>query len=76
MRGNVFFQILEILKNKQPKYVLLENVRNLISHDKGKTFKFGMTSSSANPSPGKISVAFYGDNTYIARSKSTTVKVK
>lgn len=40
MRGNVFFQILEILKNKQPKYVLLENVRNLISHDKGKTFKY------------------------------------
>jgi len=40
MRGNVFFQILEILKIKKPKYVLLENVRNLLSHDKGKTFEF------------------------------------
>lgn len=40
MRGNVFFQILEILKRKKPKYILLENVRNLISHDKGKTFEF------------------------------------
>lgn len=40
MRGNVFFQILEILKRKKPKYVLLENVRNLLSHDKGKTFGF------------------------------------
>ena len=40
MRGNVFFQILEVLKIKHPKYILLENVRNLISHDKGKTFKF------------------------------------
>ena len=40
MRGNVFFQILEILKVKHPKYVLLENVRNLISHDKGKTFDY------------------------------------
>lgn len=40
MRGNVFFQILEVLKSKRPKYVLLENVRNLITHDKGKTFKF------------------------------------
>lgn len=40
MRGNVFFQILEILKRKKPKYVLLENVRNLLSHDKGKTFDF------------------------------------
>lgn len=40
MRGNVFFQILKILKRKKPKYVLLENVRNLLSHDKGKTFEF------------------------------------
>lgn len=40
MRGNVFFQILKILKKKKPKYVLLENVRNLLSHDRGKTFKF------------------------------------
>ncbi len=40
MRGNVFFQIIEILKRKKPKYVLLENVRNLISHDKGKTFEY------------------------------------
>lgn len=40
MRGNVFFQILEILKIKKPKYVLLENVRNLKSHDNGRTFQF------------------------------------
>lgn len=40
MRGNVFFQILEILKIKKPKYVLLENVRNLKSHNNGKTFDF------------------------------------
>ena len=40
MRGNVFFEILKILRNKKPKYVLLENVRNLRSHDRGKTFEF------------------------------------
>lgn len=40
IRGNVFFQILEILKCKKPKYVLLENVRNLLTHNKGKTFQF------------------------------------
>lgn len=44
MRGNVFFQILEILKHKKPKYVLLENVRNLISHNKGKTFEYILNS--------------------------------
>ena len=39
IRGNVFFQIIEILKVKKPKYILLENVRNLLSHNSGETFK-------------------------------------
>lgn len=39
MRGNVFFQILEIIKIKKPKYILLENVKNITSHNKGETFK-------------------------------------
>lgn len=39
MRGNVFFQILEIIKVKKPKYILLENVKNLTTHNKGETFK-------------------------------------
>ena len=39
IRGNVFFQIIEILKVKKTKYILLENVRNLLSHNKGETFK-------------------------------------
>lgn len=37
VRGNVFFNIIEILKIKKPKFVLLENVKNLITHDKGNT---------------------------------------
>jgi DNA (cytosine-5)-methyltransferase 1 len=37
-RGNLFYSIIEILKEKQPKYVLLENVRNLKLHDDGKTY--------------------------------------
>lgn len=40
MRGNVFFKILDILKVKKPKYVLLENVRNILTHDGGKTFTY------------------------------------
>lgn len=38
-RGTLFFDIVRILKEKQPKYILLENVKNLVSHDEGKTFK-------------------------------------
>lgn len=37
--GTLFFEICRILKAKQPKAFLLENVKNLTSHDKGKTFK-------------------------------------
>lgn len=43
-RGNLFFQIIRLLKefkedNKLPKVVFLENVKNLYSHNNGKTFK-------------------------------------
>ncbi len=38
-RGTLFFEIERILREKQPKAFLLENVRNLVAHDKGKTFK-------------------------------------
>ena len=38
-RGQMFFRIIDILKIKKPKYVLLENVKNLRTHDKGKTFE-------------------------------------
>ena len=38
-KGHLFFKIVDILKKKQPKAFLLENVKNLKSHDKGETFK-------------------------------------
>jgi len=38
-RGTLFFDILEILITHRPKYVLLENVANLASHDNGNTYK-------------------------------------
>lgn len=37
-RGTLFFEIERILKEKKPKAFLLENVRRLVSHDKGRTF--------------------------------------
>ncbi len=36
-RGTLFFDIVRIIQHHQPPYVLLENVRNLASHDKGRT---------------------------------------
>lgn len=38
-RGTLFFDIEQIIENHRPKVVFLENVKNLVSHDKGKTFK-------------------------------------
>ena len=38
-RGNVFFEIVRILRDKKPKAFLLENVKNLKTHDKGNTIK-------------------------------------
>jgi DNA (cytosine-5)-methyltransferase 1 len=38
-RSNVFWTILKILKKHSPEVVILENVKNLKSHDKGNTYK-------------------------------------
>lgn len=38
-RGTLFFEICRILKAKRPKAFMLENVKNLCSRDKGRTFK-------------------------------------
>lgn len=37
-RGTLFFNIVEIIKEKKPKAFFLENVRHLLKHDEGKTF--------------------------------------
>jgi len=38
-RGNLFFRIAEILEERKPVAFMLENVKNLKGHDKGRTFK-------------------------------------
>lgn len=38
-RGQMFFRICDILRIKKPSFVLLENVKNLYTHDKGRTYK-------------------------------------
>lgn len=36
-RGKILFNISELLKKKKPKFIVLENVRNIIQHNKGNT---------------------------------------
>lgn len=38
-KGTLFFDIIRIINHHKPKYALLENVRNLASHDHGNTWK-------------------------------------
>lgn len=38
-RGTLFFDIARIAQEKQPRILFLENVKGLLSHDKGKTFR-------------------------------------
>lgn len=38
-RGTLFFEIERILQYHKTKYIILENVRNLVSHDQGNTWK-------------------------------------
>lgn len=38
-RSNVFWKILSIIENNNPEIIILENVKNLQSHDNGNTFK-------------------------------------
>ena len=38
IRGTIFFDIVRILTETKPKFILLENVRNLVSHNNGNTW--------------------------------------
>ncbi len=38
-QGTLFFDIARILREKRPKSFMLENVKNLVAHDKGRTFE-------------------------------------
>ena len=38
-RGNLFFNIVEVIEEKKPSAFFLENVRGIVNHDEGNTFK-------------------------------------
>ena len=42
-RGTLFFEIIRIVREKQPSALFLENVKGLLSHDKGKTYRTILT---------------------------------
>ena len=39
IQGNLFFDVARIIEHKRPQLVILENVKNLLSHDNGRTFQ-------------------------------------
>ena len=43
IRGTMFFEVARILEYHKPKAILLENVKQLVSHDHGKTFQVIMS---------------------------------
>lgn len=38
-RGELFFELVRMMENKRPRVALFENVKNLVSHDNGNTFR-------------------------------------
>ena len=46
IRGTLFFEIVRILKEKKPKFFILENVKQLSRHNKGKTLQVILSSLS------------------------------
>ncbi|MFU1875334.1 DNA cytosine methyltransferase, partial [Enterococcus faecium] len=38
-RGDLFFELLKIINEKKPEAIFVENVKNMVTHDHGNTFK-------------------------------------
>src|SRR5699024_5791340 len=47
-RGDLFFELLRIIKNKSPRIIFIENVKNMVTHDHGNTFKIILEALSLN----------------------------
>ncbi|MEX6040466.1 DNA (cytosine-5-)-methyltransferase [Staphylococcus haemolyticus] len=38
-RGDLFFELLRIIKEREPRAIFIENVKNMVTHDEGNTFR-------------------------------------
>lgn len=85
-KGTLFFEIARILKAKQPKFIILENVRNLVSHDNGNTWKviketlkdlgYVLTENPIIMSPHQLGVPQLRERVYILGIHKTYCKNK
>ena len=62
-RGTLFFNVAEFIQINQPKVFVLENVRGLLSHDKGRTFQtiIDILSNGFGTQNGQISLDMFDD---------------
>ena len=62
-RGTLFFNVAEFIKINQPKVFILENVKGLLSHDKGNTFQtiVDILSNGGGTQNGQISLDVFDD---------------
>lgn len=69
-KGTIFFDIADIISRTSPRAVFLENVENLVSHDKGKTLKTIITTLEDELDYRVIGVTLDEDGNYVYSSKS------
>ena len=69
-RGTIFFDIADIISRTNPRAILLENVENLVSHDKGQTIRTIIETLEDELEYRVIGVSLDDDGNYVYTPKS------
>lgn len=69
-KGTIFFDIADIISRTHPRAVFLENVENLVSHDKGKTLETIITTLEDELDYRVVGVSLDEDGKYVYSAKS------
>lgn len=69
-KGTIFFEIADIISRTNPRAVFLENVENLVSHDKGETLRRIVTTLEDELGYRIIGVSMDEDGSYVYSGKS------